>query len=138
MLQTISKRFRFSASRRLVVPSWSDARNREHFGRETGARYGSGRNYGAVLVFRGEIDPATGMLVNVAEIKARMTDLIDERYDHRFLNADNPRFGDLVPTMENVARQLLDDAMPLFGDLGAELVACHLTESPDREATAYR
>ncbi|MBD3221307.1 hypothetical protein GF314_08680 [bacterium] len=43
-----------------------------------------------------------------------------------------------MPTMENVARQLLDDAMPLFGDLGAELVACHLTESPDREATAYR
>ena len=44
MLLTISKRFEFSASRRLAVPAWSDASNRQVFGPENGAAYGSGRN----------------------------------------------------------------------------------------------
>jgi 6-pyruvoyltetrahydropterin/6-carboxytetrahydropterin synthase len=137
MLLTISKRFEFSASRRLQVPAWSEARNREAFGAETAARHGTGRNYVAVLVFRGEIDPRTGMVVNVAEIKRVMSDLLDRRYDHRFFNLDTPPFADVPPAVENVARQLLADAAPLFEEFPAELAACHLRERDGREATAY-
>lgn len=138
MLLTISKRFEFSASRRLAVPAWSADANRETFGAESEAAYGTGRNYVAVLVFAGPVDPRTGMVINVTEIKAAMRDLLAQRYDHRFLNEDTAPLARVAPTPENVAAQLLDDTVPLFAGGLARPVACHVTESDGREATAYR
>jgi 6-pyruvoyltetrahydropterin/6-carboxytetrahydropterin synthase len=82
MLLTVSKRLEFSASRRLCVNRWSDEENRAAFGPETKARYGSGRNYIAYFVFTGPVDPVTGMLINISEIKERAGGILRERFDH--------------------------------------------------------
>ncbi len=137
MLLTVSKRLEFSASRRLFSPVWSDAENRAAFGAETAARYGTGRNYVAYFVLTGTVDRANGMLVNISEIKRRVEEVLQARFDHKFLNEDHPAFRALPPTAENIARQLFVETAPLFGDLSAELVACHLEEAPDRSATFY-
>ena len=137
MLLTVSKRLEFSASRRLFLPAWSEEENRSAFGAETTARYGAGRNFVAWFAFVGTVDRATGMLMNISEIKQRAGAVIDDRYDHRFLNEDNPDFSAVVPTAENVARQLLRDIAPLFHGSGAELSAVYLEETPQRSATAY-
>ena len=137
MLLTVSKRLEFSASRRLFVKAWSDAENLAAFGPETSARYGTGRNYVAYFVFSGSVDPATGMLMNISEIKERVGQVLHDGFDHKFLNEDNPAFAELPPTAENVARQLFLDAAPLFAGGEAQLVACHLSESENRSATFY-
>ncbi len=137
MFLTVSKRLEFSASRRLFVADWTDEQNHAAFGDETNARYGAGRNYVAWFVFTGAVDVATGMLMNISEIKQRAGAVIDDGYDHKFLNEDNPGFAHLVPTAENVARQLASDIAPLFHGSGAELTAVHLAETPQRCATAY-
>src|SRR4051812_32378080 len=137
MLLTVSKRLEFSASRRLFVKEWSDAENLAAFGAETSARYGTGRNYVAYFVFSGSVDPATGMLMNISEIKERVGQVLQAGFDHKFLNEDNPAFAEVPPTAENVARQLFLDAAPLFADGKAQLVACHLSESENRSATFY-
>ena len=137
MLLTVSKRLEFSASRRLHVSHWSDAKNLSAFGREAEARYGSGRNYTAYFVFIGLVDPTTGMLINISEIKKRVGGILRDRFDHKFLNDDNSSFRESPPTAENIARQLYQDAAPLFSDTEAQLCACHLTESPERSATYY-
>ena len=137
MLLTVSKRVEFSASRRLFAQKFSAEENRKLFGEESTARYGTGRNYVAYFIFTGQPDPTTGMLINISEIKERAGEIIRDRYDHCFLNEDNPAFRDKVPTAENVCRQLLDDVAPLFGGNPAKLVAVHLRETPKRSATAY-
>ena len=137
MLLTVSKRLEFSASRRLFLKQLSAEENRKLFGSETDARYGTGRNYTAWFACSGEIDPSTGMLVNISEIKARAGAMIDGGYDHKFLNQDNIRFMDMVPTVENIAWRLASDVAAIFQDSGAELWAVHLIESPGRSATAY-
>ena len=137
MLLTVSKRLEFSASRRLRVAKWSDNENLAVFGPETKARHGSGRNYAAYFVFSGPVDPTTGMLINISEIKERASRIVRQRFDHKFLNEDNRSFRDVPPTVENIARQLYVDVAPLFSDGIAKLVACHLTESPERSATFY-
>ena len=137
MLLTVSKRVEFSASRRLFAPKFSAEENRKLFGEESTARYGTGRNYVAYFVFSGQPDTTTGMLINISEIKERAGEIIHHRYDHRFLNEDNPAFRDKVPTAENICRQLLDDVAPLFDGNPARLVAVHLRETPERSATAY-
>ena len=137
MLLTVSKRLEFSASRRLRVGHWSDAENLSAFGPETSARYGSGRNYIAYFVFTGPVDPTTGMLINISEIKERAGKIVRARFDHKFLSEDNSAFRDVPPTAENIARQLYVDVAPLFSDVEAKLCACHLTESHERSATYY-
>jgi 6-pyruvoyltetrahydropterin/6-carboxytetrahydropterin synthase len=137
MLLTVSKRLEFSASRRLHVDHWTSDENLAAFGPETEARYGSGRNYVAYFVFTGPVDPATGMLINISEIKERAGKIVRERFDHKFLNENNPSFRSVPPTTENIARQLYVDVAPLFSDVVAKLVACHLAESPERSATFY-
>ncbi len=137
MLLTVSKRLEFSASRRLYVRGWTEKENEAAFGPETTASYGSGRNYIAYFVFAGPVDPSTGMLINISEIKERAGEILRDGFDHKFLNQDNASFRELPPTTENVARQLYRDASPLFSDLEAKLAVCHLTESPDRSATYY-
>src|SRR6267143_3888659 len=137
MLLTVSKRLEFSASRRLHVDGWSESENLSAFGPETNARYGSGRNYIAYFVFTGPVDPATGMLINISEIKGRAGKIVRARFDHKFLNEDNSSFRDVPPTAENIARQLYVDIAPLFSDVEAKLCACHLAECPERSATYY-
>jgi 6-pyruvoyltetrahydropterin/6-carboxytetrahydropterin synthase len=137
MLLTVSKRLEFSASRRLHISSWSDAKNLAVFGPETNARHGTGRNYIVYFVFTGPVDPSNGMLINISEIKERAGKIVRERFDHKFLNKDNPSFCKIPPTAGNVARQLYVDAAPLFSDVNATLAVCHLTESPERSATFY-
>src|SRR5213596_3825769 len=121
MLLTVSKRLEFSASRRLHVAKWSDNENLAVFGPETKARHGSGRNYAAYFVFTGPVDPATGMLINISEIKERAGKVLRDGFDHKFLNQDNPSFRDVPPTAENVARQLYCGVASLFSDVGAKL-----------------
>jgi 6-pyruvoyltetrahydropterin/6-carboxytetrahydropterin synthase len=137
MLLTVSKRLEFSASRRLFVSRWTSDENVAAFGAETNARYGTGRNYIAYFIFSGKVDPVTGMLINISEIKKRAGEIVDDRFDHKFLNEDNPAFHEVPPTAENVARQLFVDVQPVFADVDAKLVACHLIETPDRSATFY-
>jgi 6-pyruvoyltetrahydropterin/6-carboxytetrahydropterin synthase len=137
MLLTVSKRIEFSASRRLHVDRWSESENLVVFGPETKACHGSGRNYTAYFVFAGPVDPATGMLINISEIKERAGKIVRQRFDHKFLNEDNPSFRDVPPTAENIARQLYVDVADLFSNDVAKLVACHLTESSERSATFY-
>src|SRR3979411_1503267 len=126
MLLTVTKRLEFSASRRLFVSRWTDSENLAAFGPETSARYGTGRNYIAYFIFSGRVDPITGMLINISEIKKRAGEIVDDRFDHKFLNEDNPAFLEVPPTAENVAHQLFSDVAPLFADVDAKLVACHL------------
>src|SRR5437667_4282527 len=137
MLLTVSKRLEFSASRRLFVSRWTSDENLAAFGVETNACYGTGRNYIGYFIFSGRVDPVTGMLINISEIKRRAGQIVDDRFDHKFLNEDNPAFRELPPTAENIARQLFNDVAPLFTDVDAKLVACHLIETPDRSATFY-
>src|SRR5207247_10517238 len=69
----------------------------------------SGRNYTAYFVFTGPVNATTGMLINISEIKERAGKVVRERFDHKFLNKDNSSFRDIVPTAENIARQLYLD-----------------------------
>ena len=137
MLLSVSKRLEFSASRRLFVPRWSVSENVTAFGDESRAKHGTGRNYVAYFIFSGRVDPVTGMLINISEIKRRAGEVVDKQFDHKFLNEDNPAFREVVPSAENIAGQLFNDVSPLFTDVDAKLVAVHLIETPDRNATFY-
>ena len=123
MLLTVSKRLEFSASRRLHVQKWSDAENLSAFGPETNARYGSGRNYVAYFVFTGPVDPTTGMLINISEIKERAGKIVRERFDHKFFNEDNAAFRDVPPTAARMALSRAAGPKPSLGFHGVRTIS---------------
>jgi len=110
---TITRRFRFSASHRYWVSDWDEARNLEVFGNRT-SRFGHGHNYTLDVTLRGDIDPVTGMVINLSEVK-RIVGAVVETFDHKFLNEDLPYFDRMQPTAENLARlfwQLIEPGLP--------------------------
>ncbi len=137
MYLTINKKFEFSSSHRLFLKNKSDDDNLRLFGKAASGQYGHGHNYNAYFVFNGPVDDLTGMMINVVEIKKIISEFLYERYDHKYLNQDTPPFDNIIPTVENIAVELLNEAQPYFKNSKAKPIACHLIESPSREATAF-
>ena len=137
MILTANRRMTFSASRRLARDGWGAAENQRVYGAGGERAWGSGENYDAHFVFAGETDAASGMLVNLSAVKQALAAVVDERYDHTFVNLDTPPFDSVPPTPENLAAQLLAEGRAACAGLRVPLVACHLAESERTAATAW-
>ncbi len=109
---TISRRFDFSASHRYYRDDWSEQENERVFGL-CARPNGHGHNYTLEVAVSGEPDPATGMVVNLVDLKSAV-DRVLAGFDHKHLNLDTPWFADRQPTTENLAVTLwglIDDAL---------------------------
>jgi len=51
----------------------------------------------------GEPDPATGMVLDLKELKDILLREVSDRMDHRFLNYEVPELAGQIPTCENIA-----------------------------------
>ncbi|ULA62271.1 MAG: putative 6-pyruvoyltetrahydropterin synthase [Nitrospira sp.] len=100
----LTKRIEFSAAHRYIKPEWDEAKNRAVFG----ACYNPpahGHNYLLEVTVSGEVDPKTGMVINLFDLKQVLLAVIEE-FDHMNFNLDLPYFRDRIPTSENIARVL--------------------------------
>jgi len=98
---TISRKFEFSASHRYWIENWSEEKNLQEFGKCV-SPYGHGHNYELHVSVSGDINPKTGMIVNLTVLKQQIKKIVDQ-FDHKFLNLDTPFFKDKIPTTENLA-----------------------------------
>lgn len=101
---TATRRFEFSAAHRYWRTEWTQEENERAFGAYAGP-HGHGHNYTLDVTVAGPVDERTGMIMNMAELKAIVGAVLEE-FDHRHLNEDTPYFVALVPTTENVVRVL--------------------------------
>jgi 6-pyruvoyltetrahydropterin/6-carboxytetrahydropterin synthase len=106
-----TRRFTFAAAHRYWVEEWSPAENDRVFGRLTTVH---GHNYTLDLTLRGPIDPQTGMVVDLGELKRIVGETVVERFDHTDLCAD-PLFRGRVPTTENLAIAVWELLAPKLG-----------------------
>lgn len=91
----------FNAAHRLYVPEWSDEKNFEVFGKCANPNY-HGHNYVIEVKVMGEVDPLTGMLIDLVELKHLIREHIEEKFDHKNLNVEVPEFQERIPTVENI------------------------------------
>ena len=124
MIAYSTRRFTFSAGHRYSVERWSREQNERVFGRLTVPH---GHNYTLDVTVRGPIDPETGMVVDLAELKAIVGEIVVERFDHADLNAD-PVFRGRVPTTENIAMVVWALLAPKLG--GERLWQVRVWEDP--------
>jgi 6-pyruvoyltetrahydropterin/6-carboxytetrahydropterin synthase len=106
-----TRRFSFSAGHRYHVVQWSAEQNERTFGRLTVPH---GHNYTLDVTVRGPIEPRTGMVIDLGELKEIVNAAVVERFDHADLNAD-PLFRDRIPTTENIAVVVWELLAPKLG-----------------------
>jgi 6-pyruvoyltetrahydropterin/6-carboxytetrahydropterin synthase len=100
----LTKRLEFAAGHRYIKAEWDEAKNRSVFGPCYNPP-GHGHNYMVEVTVLGEVDPKTGMVVNLFDLKRILLNVLEE-FDHKNLNLDMPYFEGLIPTSENLARVL--------------------------------
>ena len=98
----LTRRCEFSASHYYHNPDFSPEENRRIFGKCNNPN-GHGHNYTLELTVKGEVDPRSGFVVDLRELKEIMEREVMQAFDHRHLNFEVPEFRDQIPTTENVA-----------------------------------
>ena len=126
----------FSAAHRLAHPDLSYEENCEIYGK-CARPNGHGHNYHLEVTVIGEIDPRTGMIVDLGALNQVIEDQVVEPFDHTFLNKDIPYFVKVVPTAENIAVHISNLLRSPIQELGTHLHKVKLIESPNNSCEVY-
>jgi 6-pyruvoyltetrahydropterin/6-carboxytetrahydropterin synthase len=109
----IGRRESFNAAHQLCDPGLPDEENQRLFGKCANLH---GHNYVLEVVVAGEIDPASGYVVDLKWLSDVICRLVIRDVDHRNLNTDVPWLKDLVPTTENLAQAFWERLGPELPD----------------------
>jgi 6-pyruvoyltetrahydropterin/6-carboxytetrahydropterin synthase len=101
----VTRRYRFSASHRLHSDRFSEATNREIYGK-CNHPFGHGHDYVLEVTVRGPVDQDTGLAVDLVALDGLIRVNILEAFDRRNLNGDVKEFHSVVPTTENLAIEI--------------------------------
>jgi len=101
----LGRRYRFAASHRLHSARLSESENHRLYGKCSNP-YGHGHNYVLEISVSGKVDPATGMIANLADLDGFVEREVLEPFDHRSLNEEVSAFRDKVPTTENLCVEI--------------------------------
>ncbi|HLJ99399.1 MAG TPA: 6-carboxytetrahydropterin synthase [Streptosporangiaceae bacterium] len=100
MTVLVGRRESFNAAHQLCDPALSDEENRRLFGKCVNLH---GHNYILEVVVAGEIDVATGYVLDLKVLSDVIKRRVIRDVDHRNLNSDVPWLSGCIPTAENLA-----------------------------------
>jgi 6-pyruvoyltetrahydropterin/6-carboxytetrahydropterin synthase len=126
----ITRKAEFSASHVCAQPSLTAEQNLKLYGAAANPN-GHGHNYVLEVTLEGDPDPVTGMVFDLKRLKEIIQEAVIEPMDHRFLNYEVPPFDEVVPTTENVAREIWNRLQPAFEGSRARLQNVRLFETED-------
>lgn len=126
----VTRRIDFSASHVCRLPDLSDRENQDLFGAEASPN-GHGHNYILEVTLEGEPDPVTGMVIDLKKLKDILDEQIVTPMDHRFLNLEVKPFDRVVPTTENIARNIWSRLSPILNTRKTSLAKVRLFETSD-------
>ena len=130
---TITRTARFNSAHRLNSPALSVEENVLVYGKCNNV-HGHGHDYLLEVTVRGEPDLATGMVMNLTDLKRLMNECIVDDVDHRHLDLDVSWLRGTITTVENLAIAFWNRLAP---ELGSRLFEVKLFETPNNWAT-YR
>ena len=130
----LTRKIEFSASHLYHNPAFTAEENRRVFGKCNNPN-GHGHNYVLEVTVGGEADPATGMVLNLKDLKALLEQEVMERMDHRFLNYEVAELAGQIPTLENIAIVIWKLLEPKIQQ--GRLHRVRLWESPDLYVDCY-
>jgi 6-pyruvoyltetrahydropterin/6-carboxytetrahydropterin synthase len=113
MTVLVGRRESFNAAHQLYDPHLSEEENRRLFGKCANLH---GHNYVLEVVVAGQIDQASGYVLDLKMLSDIICAQIIRDVDHRNLNTDVPWLAGRVPTTENLVQAFWDRLRPELPD----------------------
>jgi 6-pyruvoyltetrahydropterin/6-carboxytetrahydropterin synthase len=113
MTVLVGRRESFNAAHQLYDPDMSDDDNRRLFGKCANLH---GHNYVLEVVVAGEVDPASGYVLDLKVLSEVIGSQVIRDVDHRNLNTDVPWLKGRIPTTENLAQAFWERLRPELPD----------------------
>jgi 6-pyruvoyltetrahydropterin/6-carboxytetrahydropterin synthase len=126
----LTRKAEFSASHICANPALSAVENLAIYGVNANP-HGHGHNYVVEVTLEGAPDPVTGMVFDLRELKEIIHVEVVDPMDHRFLNREVPPFDKVVPTTENIAREIWKRLAARIATPNARLKNVRLYETAD-------
>ena len=99
---TVCRKAHFNSAHKLTNLAWSKEKNLDFFGKCSYDNY-HGHNYELIVKLRGDINPETGMVIDLSILKKIIKSEVEDVLDHKNLNLDIPYFKNIIPSTENLA-----------------------------------
>ncbi len=113
MTVLIGRRESFNAAHQLYDPGLSEEENRRLFGKCANLH---GHNYVLEVVVAGEVDQASGYVLDLKLLSEVMSRQVIRDVDHCNLNTDVPWLKGRIPTAENLALSFWERLRPELPD----------------------
>jgi 6-pyruvoyltetrahydropterin/6-carboxytetrahydropterin synthase len=130
----LTRKVEFSASHHYHNSDFTSEENQRIFGKCNNPN-GHGHNYTLEVTVKGSVNPQTGFVVDLKQLKVVMNTEVVDALDHRYLNKEVAEFAQQIPTTENIAIAVWKR---LQGKLNvAKLHRVRIYETPDLWADFY-
>jgi len=113
MTVLVGRRESFNAAHQLCNPDLSDEENQRLFGKCTNLH---GHNYVLEVVVAGDIEQASGYVLDLKSLSDVICRQVIQDVDHRNLNTDVPWLKGCIPTAENLAQAFWERLRPELPD----------------------
>ena len=117
----ITRKETFSATHKLTRPDWSLEKNEEVFGKCL--------NYQLWVTVKGEINPETGFVTNLAEISLLLKHYVLDKVDHKNLNMDVDFMKGKLSSTEVLAVEIWKQIENPIVKLGCQLHSIKIQET---------
>ena len=132
----ITRRERFNAAHKLFREEWSDEKNMETFGKCSNPNW-HGHNYELFVTVKGEIDPTTGFVIDLKELKKIIQVYVTDVLDHKNINLDVNFMKGKMASTEVLAVTIFDLLKTYVEEQGAKLHSIKLHETENNSVEYF-
>lgn len=132
----ITRRERFNSAHKLFRDDWSDEQNLEVFGKCSNPNW-HGHNYELYVTVKGEVNPKTGFVIDLKELKKIITSQITDKLDHKNVNLDVDFMKGKMASTEVLAIEIFNQLKPHIEACGATLDKIKLCETENNFVEYY-
>jgi 6-pyruvoyltetrahydropterin/6-carboxytetrahydropterin synthase len=124
----ITRKEKFNAAHKLFREEWSDEKNLETFGKCSNPNW-HGHNYELFVTVKGEINPVTGFVIDLKELKRVIRLYVTDVIDHRNINLDVAFMKGKMASTEVLAVSIFEVLKTQINDQFATLHSVKLYET---------
>ncbi len=132
----LTRRERFSAAHRLFNPALSDAENEQIYGPCSNPRW-HGHNYLLWITVRGEVNSATGYVVDMKMLSRVIREKVIAKLDHKNINTEVDFMKDRFVSTENLAIGIWKELEQPIRELDVDLHAVKIQETENNVAEYF-
>lgn len=132
----ITRRERFTAAHRLFKEEYSDEKNMEVFGKCSNPNW-HGHNYQLFVTVKGEINPETGFLMNLVDLKNIIREKIIAKVDHKNLNLEVDFLDGKFTSTEVIAVAIWKELENSIEQMEAHLHCVKISETENNSVEYY-